>query len=1540
MALSLIRTHQACTERAYPAHSGPDIAATSTQRKHRARHHVRARQRQMAKDVQAVAPTRCARQCARTYHRERTTRDMAPHATGAMCVPTSIAIGTALTFLLALSQVRPAAAPSSDTALRRHVRDMSLLWVPYIAETPFPARAWGDVATTSTPTRVASSIPTEASTTSEVILSQASTSAPPDPSTPSPETESAHKSFRTGIALAMRSHFRPRASVSRTTGNPVTPAAPTTPEPVVALLRQEAWQQRLALARPFVASGLLDGNNVTAQFAQDLRDALLAKHVTASSDQQQGIDNAVHAWHADLTRPLTVGEMPLVGGSVEDANRIDIDRLRATKATPLDVIRLICRLHDAPMSMFLTHEYRFFSSAIPGALLDEAAVLYQQITYGDGLDPRSTLPFARSQFLGQFAKQVKQLRVGFLLVPESPPAAKKRPWFDGIALRNAENEDVATLARRFRRTNPHVVRVYARSRAEDIADVLPAMDSSPAQWQQGIETLLYMRLSVLAENVDYPFGTPLQSMATIVMRLGPAHHVDPGDLADGKTLLRQFIALEQAWHRAPQWPVDPRLAAAAHLDAATGKGITGEPARGSTLDKLTRSIDTMPAAVSTDEPFRSTVAQADASVMPLTQQEHATTLPPTAVDPRDRLTGRPFDRDAVLAVLRTTFEERLSGYTSLPRFEVRKAAREILTQQFGLTPAELSTRREAIIHLGNPTNPMRVSYAETPVNLFIRSAINNLPVVLKGSIAINNAKQLLDAALSRYVTMMRQLPATRAKALEALRIAGIAASEENVKRVVEYIIQAHTNPKRHIRRPPEWASLADAWRALLEQFMIVRPVRVAVSAASAGDWETLANLFPFVMPTWHVGEGLITRNFTEVQDGVIDLSIDAAMTILMGAGERMLGRSMERAMVEHLRMTPAERASARMLDALSAPMGHAAAAANVAETSLANFATLSSDVLDRLSVHTMSTQAHEGFTPTMQSPSGRRGLPMLRKLSGTTISSFDTESQFELRFIDDVPISADSPSPIAPEADDNLPHHLSTQELRMQTTVGDIKRWLASPYRLSLPDALLCMSDTVSSRHALASPRVSALVSTTTADGARVVARLQQLADRSPTMQAVIARAVLPASGEPWKLEVAKDFKSKVQPDAGRIWLATDDELSCEQYAACRGMTTFVPECAWLHEFLHAVTGLDDPVAGDQRGAIVYLTDRIGFEAGWRYDERIAYRASSLTSSSSSSSRGEAQSTSTRTGSTFAGSRSDSLSVKSHSDLPSISSRSTSRASSLRHDASLESRGNGETQASDMPRSVSEETISRMHDENRYLDELIDRRLALRTPDFAFDTPVAERATVDDGRRLTETLRHTRLLVENGDDAFLAQDFRMPGKTLGVGADLGQVSERLYSKNRLFRFLYHRWISSEPQRTWRVVVAAESEWPGTASGMTDAPWHIDHGSGEIRMHLGATYYQSRSGPRSMTLKHRMIGILTDLVCSRLQIRPVADTTVERGLKVLIENALRQPAYDNVRITSAYARDIAALMPFTTRANRVARIEDLQLRDLYRLLKLA
>ncbi|MCY0386940.1 PipA/GogA/GtgA family type III secretion system effector [Robbsia sp. Bb-Pol-6] len=296
-----------------------------------------------------------------------------------------------------------------------------------------------------------------------------------------------------------------------------------------------------------------------------------------------------------------VGRMPVtvsspIAESAYQANRLaDVFDLAALCHPPPTALRLLRRVHAALAALY--PEYR-------AALLDEHAVavatqLRQRCTMA-APDTVTGLSGAAAQ--GDFQSAVNaeltaNARAAHLLPWGATSRADGRAWFDGIAVRDAAGKTPIDLVEDLIRLRPSLVRrlrLPAHAAPDDPApaaaagtDAMDATDAMHADAARAQRPLLVQwmkkRLNDLVESTRFPFGTPPQSIDTILLRLSAMHGVQRTPGEDFATILRDFTRLCAVWQARPGYWMSPTLAAAVHLAHASGTHAAPEP-----LDRAAR----------------------------------------------------------------------------------------------------------------------------------------------------------------------------------------------------------------------------------------------------------------------------------------------------------------------------------------------------------------------------------------------------------------------------------------------------------------------------------------------------------------------------------------------------------------------------------------------------------------------------------------------------------------------------------------------------------------------------------------------------------------------------------------------------------------------------------------------------------------------------------------------------------------------------------------------------------------------------------------
>ncbi|MGI4858516.1 MAG: hypothetical protein ACRYHA_16695, partial [Janthinobacterium lividum] len=532
--------------------------------------------------------------------------------------------------------------------------------------------------------------------------------------------------------------------------------------------------------------------------------------------------------------------------------------------TALDLLR---QVHAVLGTRF--PEYR-------AALLDEHAVavaarLRQRCTEAPPDVPsRLSVTATHGDFLGEVSAELTdQARAAHLIPWETLPPADGRPWFDGIAVRDASGKTVRDLVEdllRLRASLVHRLRLPSHTTPSAIsAAISPAISSAnpraapedpaanphlvaargglPQDARPSLEHWVRKRLADLAESTRFPFGTPPQSIDTILLRLSGMHGVErtPGD--DFATVLRDFTRLCAAWHARPGYWVSPTLAAALHLAHASGThaALRG-PDRAGREDRL---IDVFHERLQAYRPASAGEANAPAQCLP-------PSAAPGCVDGANRAGPPAYASPAATPTASAprdfahAFLETAEPWLALPRWPmrvgrtlVRGEPREVLSLLPFVVPAY---DIEEGVRLGNASRAMRGAFAfgADIVMTWLGGRIDASLAVPEALPALGRDERAALAMLHHGVatlgeTRPRYLPLTERVAVE--RRHGIVTLPD-----ADAAIPLPHRPLASRAREGEivpigLADMPDAWLIHLSRERRVIPVGVAGSTVRQLDWE-------------------------------------------------------------------------------------------------------------------------------------------------------------------------------------------------------------------------------------------------------------------------------------------------------------------------------------------------------------------------------------------------------------------------------------------------------------------------------------------------------------------------------------------------------------------------------------------------------------------------------------------------------------------------------------------------------------------------------
>jgi hypothetical protein len=385
---------------------------------------------------------------------------------------------------------------------------------------------------------------------------------------------------------------------------------------------------------------------------------------------------------------------------------------------------------------------------------------------------------------------------------------------------------------------------------------------------------------------------------------------------------------------------------------------------------------------------------------------------------------------------------------------------------------------------------------------------------------------------------------------------------------------------------------------------------------------------------------------------------------------------------------------------------------------------------------------------------------------------------------------------------------------------------------------------------------------------------------RSETAATIIRRSFQKVrdGGEACRVEFEAEH---AHAEDGSVWFINDEALSRLRYISPSGVEPFQRSRMWVHEAVHWLTKTFDPYrreAVDNRGATVYLTDRILSELG---------------------------------------------------DLPPILPRTAYIAA-----PDLEANPNGRSKPPGWNRALryfNDMTVA----ENIFLDHELDGRRTFPSTMHLFGQAVAERVTVRQILALDGYLSTLGELASgNGGhifdligDAFTAPPwlhFRSKLRTLVMGSDI-------------FRKMAVAWNS---KLRMGIIDIAVEDFNSHEYLYDDAIRHgffITQDGEQIILNKQELYYFSAHGVKMMSPMRQLIGAMMDLFLRDMlpvaHYLPIGDVFFDRGAGVLLENLILQQLGDTSprRICGALTSDPQAYLASQSTITRTAVSEDGYLR---------
>lgn len=1113
---------------------------------------------------------------------------------------------------------------------------------------------------------------------------------------------------------------------------------------------------------------------------------------------------------------------------------VDEDKARAYADRPSDLLRAVAkhRHRTIPDAFANTLDPSLLADE---AVLDEAAVLYgrlRQPTAPATASSRPTLSALRAGYIDALRADYAKRRSLDALFAPSPQLGQSTPYFDGFALRNAGGmsfDDLVGLEAAW--SDPALASLTAPQRRALLAD----------------------KFNEMVESTRFPIGSIPHSLATALLRIGRYRGAASVDSGDETSLVKAFVESEGVWNDGESYPYHPRLLFATHLARTSGMEVLshqqlrliyenqvgdpaielelagkGEPARWID-DYFSSPSSAHGARWNLAVPAQQTqalqglfAALRDAADGEGGASAFARDLRAKGVLSPNRLVGADFEERAALTLAYAN-ERLLAKYGSPPIFDRRQAAIASLRRHGANDDALFDARRYVIA--GDNPNVTKQAFGDLVDEFLDRAdwvglngAAMTLPpgVRLKPRDELQRAQEAFNASLPSTAWVV-------ATAKERLRGRSKPVTPQTVQRAADEIAG-------------ELATETESHRALMRGI------------------ETWLNTVPVAGPIYNIEEGVRHRDAARAAFGLLFLGADL-FDVSAGAGGR-------RSDAIHP-VVPKLRRGVGRIDASSVNLiGH--------------------PEMIEMSVDPVHIAQRDAEVPADQRPLARQ----VRKGSSLRWSDYDLVHLDEEDRI--VPVRREADHYV--EVDWRTGHRLldvpsieldaltgkgrarrvetrgsgraaAGDEVRERLTVEGVIRLMERANDTTLREFGELFADAFASP-----PPVGAHTS-----GLNAPAFYRKVYESSDTFRRIVNRhaqldaRARNATAAPWKRwefvigdmgPLGAPRKAYTDFEHKRIYLPDDARIESTLYMSAGGPRPMCPEQVYLGEMVRALTGVRDPAAGldlTNRGAAVYLTDKILNEAGYDIAEQIMFRGQNAVP-----------------------------------DMP--------------PDQTVAYHAQAAARAAEL--------------ENRYLDAIVDAERGAATAETLVDgMPLSARLTVARTKAVLEAIEGDDEVFLTLSDfetkfhqnfGFYVQDRTM---TRALASDAMVVLDfysRLYERSWTFRRMFDRMPVTDASRAspWKFVLEGDIEFDLLSPGSRESG--VSETANKIYVVDDGQLYLSESGLREVeierALAHQMIFALTGL-----RKLPPTQAIANRGAAVYLTDKILKEAGFN------YPRQLVAAL---------------------------
>jgi hypothetical protein len=624
---------------------------------------------------------------------------------------------------------------------------------------------------------------------------------------------------------------------------------------------------------------------------------------------------------------------------------IDPDKVRARHLSAVQVLQTVCRYRRpdiATRAGLATHLQQSRD-----VIIDEAALIffYAQADLG-GIAQDAPIDVVRAQYVSTLIDEWQDAALGQALMPSVKIApAHARFWFDGAVMQNARGKDIeqivselvdnapyeeegptmqrlirndnqgrlllgqpdgaitaerrTALTRKMHGNTAALPRYAQRANTVNIAGVWLTRDELYAVV---VKTMRNLMLDTI-----YPSGTPLHAIATTMLRMAPQHGVACETPNNPAELVAAYNRLKHAWNSNPRYHISPALLTARYLAQSSDVLLLNSDS------PLTRDQQ-----ISAQEIAPIVTALKNIDIDPTTLLNDLAGIGTLNIvdrlqiynGVRDCIERRKRSRETIsysgapdlIRKHEDYLHERLLAMAPPPAYDENFLIDRILRRELGMTDADLGKRTQTVI---GPHPWKTLSMQITPHEEFVmRSPSSSMhPMMHFNGISLDT-KSALKTAKADAARALSAHPVIQAKSKELARRHATSPDREDRDAVRDVLV-------KNIMGEPQ-TLLIDDLLDLFTRLFGSPTITAIVDALSSGEPRQILGLFPFVVPLYDIGEGVMHGNRQRAIDGMIHFGEDALLTLLGAGAERIMLRQIagdaEAMAMARARMSPAERA--------------------------------------------------------------------------------------------------------------------------------------------------------------------------------------------------------------------------------------------------------------------------------------------------------------------------------------------------------------------------------------------------------------------------------------------------------------------------------------------------------------------------------------------------------------------------------------------------------------------------------------------------------